>query len=84
MGLEGRERVVVVSVVEDVRFRNWMEVKSWSEEGYVPGTRSPEWDDATTILSSDTGGARVDLRGEWEEPLMHVSGEHSLAWEAVG
>ena len=43
----------------------------------MPGKRSAEEEWARTECHYDVDGC--DIRGDWEEPLIHVSEEHILA-----
>ena len=77
-GVEGRERSRVSEEVAD-RFRSSTDESGYSEEGYEPGIRSAEDECAITTCLALVEGLAGDVRGDFEDPLTQVSGEHSLA-----
>ena len=76
--MEGRERSRVSEEVAD-RFRSSTDESGYSEEGYEPGMRSAEDECAITTCLAPVEGLAGDARGDFEDPRIHVSGEHSLA-----
>jgi hypothetical protein len=69
----------VESKEEADRFRRSSEERGYVEEGYNPGRRSAEDEWAITTWSACAMGWVEDVRGDFEDPRIHISGEHSLA-----